>query len=85
MWRIASFSKFLAASSRKALPFFALLKKENNFEWTPEREAVFQDFKSYLLSPPILSKNEINSPLYLYLLVRDSVIAGILVLEYEKR
>ena len=29
--RIASLSRFLVASTRKALPFFALLRKENNF------------------------------------------------------
>ena len=30
--RIASLSRFLAVSARKASPFFSLLKKENNFE-----------------------------------------------------
>ena len=83
--RIASLSRFLAAASRKALPFFALLKKENNFEWTPECKAVFQDFKSHLSSPSILSKPEINSPLYLYISVSDLAIAGILVEEDENQ
>ena len=67
MGRIASLSRFLAASTWKALPFFALLKRESNFEWTPKREATFQEFKSYLSSPPILCKPEISCPLYFYL------------------
>ena len=48
MGRIASFSRFLAASAQQVLPFFALLKKENNFEWKSECEAVFREFKNYL-------------------------------------
>ena len=39
--RIASLSRFLAASVRKVAPFFSLLKKESNFEWTLECEAMF--------------------------------------------
>ena len=52
---------------------------ENNFEWTPECEEAFQEFKTYLSSPPILCKPEIGKPLFLYLSVSDSVIAGVLV------
>ena len=39
--RITSLSRFLAASAWKASPFFSLLKKESNFEWTSECEAAF--------------------------------------------
>ena len=70
--RIASLSRFLAASTQKASPFFSLLKKENNFECTPEREAAVQEFKSYLSSPPILCKSEVSKPLFLYLSVPAS-------------
>ena len=34
--RIASLSRFMAASAQKALPFFSLLKKGNTFEWPLE-------------------------------------------------
>ena len=83
--RIASLSRFLVALSRKALPFFTLLKKESNFEWTPDCEVAFQEFKSYLSSPLILCKPEIGSPLYLYLSVSDLAIASILVWEDVKQ
>ena len=33
MGRIASFSRILVASALNTLPFFILLRKENNFEW----------------------------------------------------
>ena len=48
-------------------------------------EATFQEFKTYLSSPPILCKLEIGSPLYLYLSVNDSAIADVLVGEDKKR
>ena len=81
MGRIASISRFLAALARKAAPFFSLLKKESNFEWMPKCEAAFQEFKTYLSSPPILCKLEIGHPLYLYLSVSNSAKAGVLVRE----
>ena len=37
--RISSLSRFLAASTRKAIPLIVLLKKESNFEWMPECES----------------------------------------------
>ena len=37
--RVASLSRFLASSARKKSPFFSLLKRESNFEWTPECQA----------------------------------------------
>ena len=82
--RIASFSRFLAASARKASPLFSLLKKENNFEWMPECEAAFQEFKFYLLIPLILCKPEIGKPLFLYLSITNSAIADVLVQEDAK-
>ena len=77
--RIASLSRFLAASARKASPFFQLLRKESKFKWTPECKAAFQEFKTYLSSPPILYKPEVGNPLCLYLSLSDVTIASILV------
>ena len=85
MGRIASLLRFLAASARQALPFFALLKKESNFEWTTECDAAFQEFKAYLSSPPILHKPEFGRPLFLYLSVSDTAIANALVWEDLKQ
>ena len=84
MRRTASLSRFLAASTQKALPFFVLLRK-NNFEWISEYEAAFQEFKSYLSSPLILRKHEFGRPLYSYLSVSDAAVAGSLVWENMKQ
>ena len=79
--RIASLSKFLAASTQKALPFFTILKKESTFEWTLEYELVFTKFKKYISNPPILCKPDIGHPLYVYLSVSNVAIANALVRE----
>ena len=77
--RIASLSRFMAASAQKVIPIFSLLKKGNTFEWTSECEAVFSDFKQYLSCPPIMSKLEVGKPLFLYLSVSDTATAGELI------
>ena len=85
MRRIASLLRFMAASAQKAIPIFSLLKKGNTFEWTPECEVAFSDFKQYLSCPPILSKPEVRKPLFLYLSVSDAAIAGALVREESRQ
>ena len=83
--RIASLSRFMATSARKSLSLFSLLKKGNAFEWTSECEAAFLDFKEYLSCPPILSKPEVEKPLFLYPLVSNASIAEALVREDSRQ
>ena len=72
-------SRFLAASTRKALPFFQLLKKNTKFEWTTEYEQAFQHFKEYLASGPILCKPKEGKSFFLYLSINEDTIAAALV------
>ena len=83
--RITSLSRFIAASARKAIPFFSLLRKGKTFEWTSEYEAAFDEFKKYLSWPPILSKPEVGKPLFLYLSVNGVAIAEALVREDSRQ
>ena len=71
----------MAASTRKALPFFFLLKKESTFKWAQECEAVFIEFKRYLFFPLILSKPETSKSLFLYLSVNDVAAVSALIQE----
>ena len=84
MGRIASLSRFMAASARKVILILFFLKNGNTFEWTSECEAAFSDFKQYLSCPPILSKPEVGTPLFLYLSISDAAIAGALVQEESR-
>ena len=77
--RIASLSRFMAASAQKALLFFSLFKKESTFEWMLECDVAFTEFKGYLSYPSMLSKLEIGKPLFLYISVSDVAITSALV------
>nr|XP_033512193.1 uncharacterized protein LOC117276897 [Nicotiana tomentosiformis] len=63
--------------------FFALLKKKNNFEWTPECQQVLKDLKRYLSSPLLLSKSEEGEQLLIYLAVSEVAVSTVLVRENE--
>ena len=52
--RVAALSRFISKLGEKALPFYQLMKKSDNFEWTPEAQAAFVDLKRTLTTPPIL-------------------------------
>ncbi|XP_019257637.1 PREDICTED: uncharacterized protein LOC109235843 [Nicotiana attenuata] len=64
---IAALGRFILRSSEKNHRFFKLLKKNNNFLWTPEFQQALEEFKWYLLCPPLLHTPKANKQLYLYL------------------
>jgi len=43
--RLATLSRLISRSLEKCHSFFALLKKKNNFEWTPECHQALRDLK----------------------------------------
>ncbi|GKV27231.1 hypothetical protein SLEP1_g36424 [Rubroshorea leprosula] len=81
--RIAALHRFVSKSVEKCLLFFKILRsvahkdeagKSKKFEWTLECQTTFNDLKSYLGSPPLLTKAEEGKLLYLYLGVADAAI-----------
>ncbi|XP_075088446.1 uncharacterized protein LOC142170437 [Nicotiana tabacum] len=54
--RLAALRRFISRSSEKFHHFFSLLKKKNDFVWTPKCQQAPKDLKRYLSSPPLLSK-----------------------------
>ncbi|KAI0494737.1 hypothetical protein KFK09_024880 [Dendrobium nobile] len=81
--RIAALSRFLARSGDKYLPFFKILRNARNkgFQWTDECQAAFEQLRTYLASPPLLSKPIQGEKLYLYLAVSSNAISSVLVRE----
>nr|XP_027093621.1 uncharacterized protein LOC113714021 [Coffea arabica] len=47
--RLAALNRFLSQSAEKALPFFKVLKKANQFTWTEECQAAFDQLKRAVL------------------------------------
>ncbi|CAL9028599.1 unnamed protein product, partial [Prunus brigantina] len=65
--RAAALNRFLSRSTDKCRPFFKALKKGHKDKWDDECEVAFQNLKTYLTSPPLLSKPIPGEDLYIYL------------------
>ncbi|GKU88722.1 hypothetical protein SLEP1_g2951 [Rubroshorea leprosula] len=92
--RIAALHRFISKSADKCLPFFKIMRstaqkdesgKQKKFEWTQECQATFDELKSYLSSPPLLTKAKDGEILYLYLGISDEAISPVLVREEAKQ
>ncbi|KAK4856764.1 hypothetical protein QYF36_020904 [Acer negundo] len=49
------------------------------FEWNDECEKALQDLKTYLTSPPLLSKSKDEETLHVYLTVSNIAISTVLI------
>ncbi|CAL2236221.1 unnamed protein product [Prunus armeniaca] len=79
--RAAALNRFLSRSTDKCRPFFKALKKGHKDKWDDECEVAFQNLKTYLTSPPLLSKPMPGEDLYVYLAVSDSAVSSALIRE----
>ncbi|CAE5959424.1 unnamed protein product [Arabidopsis arenosa] len=79
--RIAALNRFISKSTDKCLPFYQILKGNTKFWWDDQCEAAFGQLKTYLTTPPVLSKPESDEKLYLYISVSNHSVSGVLVRE----
>ncbi|CAL2229366.1 unnamed protein product [Prunus armeniaca] len=77
--RAAALNRFLSRSTNKCRLFFKDLKKGHKDKWDDECEVAFQNLKTYLTSPPLLSKSILDEDLYIYLVVFDLAISSALI------
>ena len=80
--KVAALNRFVSRATDKCLPFFYRLKK--SFEWTAECQQAFEDLKTYLSSPPLLSPSQLGEELFLYLAVSSVAVSATLVREEDK-
>uniref|UniRef100_A0A2N9HCB2 Reverse transcriptase domain-containing protein n=1 Tax=Fagus sylvatica TaxID=28930 RepID=A0A2N9HCB2_FAGSY len=80
--RVAALNRFVPRSTDKCLPFFKTLKKA--FVWTDECQQAFEELKTYLMTPPLLSPSKQGEELYLYLAVSPTAISSALVREENR-
>ncbi|KAK1686031.1 hypothetical protein QYE76_046879 [Lolium multiflorum] len=52
--RVAALSRFVARLGEKALPFYALIKQGEKFEWNEEADKAFEHLKRTISTPPVL-------------------------------
>ena len=80
--RVTALNRFVLRATNKCLLFFKTLKKA--FEGTDDCQRDFEELKSYLSSPPLLSPLKPNKELFLYLAISPIAINSALIREEEK-
>ncbi|KAL2251408.1 UNVERIFIED_CONTAM: Retrovirus-related Pol polyprotein from transposon opus [Sesamum indicum] len=77
--KIASLNRFISRSADRSLPFFKVLRKSKNFEWSGECDKALQELKEYLTKPPLLANPKEGETLFLYLPVSENAVSSVLV------
>ena len=72
-------NRFISRSADRCRPFFLLINKWKNFEWTEECARAFQQLKDYLVRPPIMSSPEPDEVLFAYIAVAPYAISLVLI------
>jgi hypothetical protein len=79
--RLAALSRFISKLGEKALPFYRLLQKTDNFTWTEEAQAAFDDLKRRLSTSPVLVTPREKEPMFLYIAATYQVVSTALVVK----
>ena len=72
-------NRFISRSADRSRPFFLLINKWKNFEWTEECTKAFQQLKDYLARPPIMSSLEPDEVLFSYIDVAPYAVSLVLI------
>ena len=80
--KVAALNRLVSRVTDKCLPFFCTLKK--SFKWMAKCQQAFEDLKSYLSSPPLLSPSKLREELFLYLAVSSAAISVALVRKEDR-
>jgi hypothetical protein len=60
------YRRFIEGFSKISKPMMELLEKGKTFEWTPMREASFQELKKRLTTTPVLTMPDMGKPFSIY-------------------
>ena len=75
----ATLNRFISRSADRCRPFFLLINKWKNFEWTKDCAEAFQQLKDYLARPPVMSSPEPDEVLFAYIAVASYVVSLVLI------
>ena len=76
---MAALNRFISRSTDKCRPFFLLLHKWKEFEWSEECVVAFQELKQYLSHSPIMSNPVVDEVLFAYIAVALYAISFVLI------
>ena len=72
-------NRFISRLADMCRPFFLLMNKWKEFEWTEECVLAFQQLKEYLSRPPIMSSPEVDEILFAYIAVALYAVSLVLI------
>ena len=75
----AALNMFISRLADRCRPFFLLINKWKNFEWTEECAKAFQQLKDYLARPPIMSSPEPDKVLFAYIAIAPYAVSLVLI------
>ena len=76
---MAALNQFISRSTERCRPFFLLLHKWKEFEWSKECVVAFQELKQYLSHPPIMSSPVVDEVLFAYIAIALYAINLVLI------
>ena len=76
---MAALNRFISRSVERCRPFFLLLHKWKEFQWSEECFTAFQELKRYLSHPPIMSSPAVDEVFFAYLAVALHAISLVLI------
>ena len=75
----AALNRFISRSADRCRPFFLLINKWKNFEWTKECAEAFQQLKDYLARPSVMSSPEPDKVLFAYIAIASYAMSLVLI------
>ena len=81
---MAALDRFISRLGERGMPFFKLLKKTDNFQWGPEAQQAFGDFKKLLTTPLVMASPHPQELLLLYVSATSQVVSTVLVVDREE-
>ena len=76
---MVALNRFISRSVERCRPFFLLLHKWKEFEWSEECVMAFQELKQYLSHPSIMSSSVVDEVLFAYIAVAQYAISLVLI------
>lgn len=68
---LKALNRFILKSTQQELPFYKLLRKQEEFDWNVECSFVFDSLKRIVDTLPVLTRLSLGEMLYLYLAVYE--------------
>ena len=76
---MAALNRFISRSAERCRPFFLLLHKWKEFQWSEKCVTTFRELKRHLSHPPIMSSPVVDEVLFAYLAVALHAISLVLI------